>query len=98
MSPGKEPRSRRICIVCGHLHGSHIDVRCLKVICQDPHIECHCTEFVGTIEELQIFQDRQARRKLNTLMQAKPEKIQIELKSPRVFDFCESTPGLCNPR
>ena len=54
MSPGKEPRSRRVCIVCGHLHGSHIDVKCLKVICQDPHIECHCTEFVGTVEELEV--------------------------------------------
>lgn len=97
MSPNKEPRSRRICILCGHYLSSHIDVKCLKIICQDPRIECHCTEFVGSIEDLEIYEGRQA-RKLNTLMQVEPEKIQIELKSTRVFDICKNTPGLCNPR
>jgi len=98
MSPDKEPRSRRVCIICGHNLSSHIDVKCLKVICQDPHIECHCTEFVGSIEDLEIYEGRQARKLLNTLIQPIPEKIQIELKSTRVFDFCENAPGLCNPR
>ena len=73
----KEPRSRRMCLLCGHLAGSHIDVKCLKIVCKDPRIECECKEFVATVEELEIFENRQKLRLLNTLKAVQPEKIQI---------------------
>lgn len=86
----KEPRSRRECLLCGHLFASHIDVRCLKVMCKDPRIECDCKGFVGSIDDLEIHE----RRRLNTFKEIETPMIQVANKSPRVFDFCENTPGL----
>lgn len=71
----KEPRSRRICLQCGCLYGSHIDVGCLKVLSKDPRIECPCTKFIGTVDELEIYEIKQER--LNTLIEPIPEKIEI---------------------
>ena len=85
----KEPRSSKICILCGHLLASHIDVRCLKVMSKDPRIECDCKGFVGTIPDLEIYE-----RRLNTFKEIPSEQIQVEVQSTGVFDFCKNAPGL----
>ena len=85
----KEPKSSKICILCGHLLASHIDVRCLKVMSKDPRIECDCQGFVGTIPDLEIYEQRQ----LNTFKEIPSEQIQV-VQSKRVFDFCKNAPGL----
>jgi len=54
----KEPRSRRPCLVCGHLRASHIDVCCLKVVETSPRKECDCRQFIGSIAELQMLKER----------------------------------------
>lgn len=86
----KEPKSRRECLLCGHLFASHIDVRCLKVMSKDPRIECDCKGFVGSIDDLEIYEKRQ----LNTFKEIPSGQIQIEIQSKRVFDFCKNSPGL----
>jgi hypothetical protein len=71
----KEPRSRRICLLCGCLYGSHIDVGCIKVLSKEPRIDCPCKEFIGSLEELWIYDQRQLR--INTLIEQGPEKIEV---------------------
>jgi len=88
--PKKEPRSRRECLLCGHLFASHIDIKCLKVMSKDPRIECDCRGFVGSIDDLEIYEKRQ----LNTFKEIPTPMIRVETKSTRVFDFCENAPGL----
>jgi hypothetical protein len=48
----------------------------MKVLSKkEPRIECDCKKFVGTVEDLDYYEQRQAR--LNTLMEAKSEIIEI---------------------
>ncbi len=83
----KEPRSRRICLLCGCLYGSHIDVGCIKILnSKDPRIECPCDQFVGTLDDLKIYEERKERR-LNTLIEREPEKIQIAVKHTKFPKF-----------
>lgn len=73
----KEPRSRRPCLLCGCLYGSHIDIGCMKVLSKkDPRIDCDCKTFIGTIEDLDYYEKKKQQR-LNTLMEAKSEIIEI---------------------
>ena len=71
----REPRSRRPCLLCGCLYGSHIDVGCMKVLSKEPRIECPCKKFVGTLEDLDFHEARE--RRINTLIERGPEKIEI---------------------
>lgn len=62
----KIPRSRRICVRCGHLYASHVAPMCIKVIQRaNPRIDCDCKGFVETFEQLQKETARE--RALNTL-------------------------------
>jgi len=53
----KEPRSRRICLNCGHKHASHVPL-CIKVISLGPKKECTCRDFIGTEHELKMFKKK----------------------------------------
>ncbi len=73
--------------MCGCLYGSHIDTGCIKILhSKEPRIECECVEFVGTLEELEIFDNRKQRR-LNTLIEQTPEKMQIAVQHPKFPTF-----------
>ena len=89
-NPKKEPRSSRLCILCGHLYESQIDVKCLKVLCSEPRIECECTHFVGNLDDLRLYEQIQ----LNTFKEIPVEEMQIENQGKRVFDFCKVAPTI----
>ena len=59
----KPPRSSRICYRCKHKYSSHIDVKCLKITSRNPREECTCTGFIANEQEMQMENDRLARKK-----------------------------------
>ena len=60
---GKIPRSSRKCFRCEHNYSSHIDVGCLKIVQLKPEKkECTCKEFVKNELELDMSDQRLARK------------------------------------
>lgn len=60
---GKIPRSSRKCFRCEHNYSSHIDVGCLKIVQLKPEKkECVCKEFVKNAEEMEMSDQRLARK------------------------------------
>ena len=45
------------------LNSSHIDVKCLKITSRNPREECTCTGFIANEQEMQMENDRLARKK-----------------------------------
>jgi len=78
---GKQPRSSRKCLVCGHLYASHIDVCCIKVVTTSPRSECNCRGFVGSIIELQMAMGKAVKENNTQILTVYKQRLDIAIQS-----------------
>ena len=73
----KPPRSSRVCYRCQHKYSSHIDVRCLKITNRNPREECICRGFIANIDEMNMFLERELRKKERKINEKNALKVEI---------------------